>query len=118
MELFSILKHFQGGVSCSNPNTSDLLVINICYTAGIPTGGHPLTDALFSFNDILMIVTRAPNIYLACFVSHPLVGVWDEGWSEGTGSLCNCSQDPQPLVLLKGRPPSTNSDVSALGPDF
>ena len=57
-----------------------------------------MTDALFSFNDILMIVTWAPNIYLACFVSP--VGVWDEGWGEGTGSPCNCSPQSGSLTLI------------------
>ena len=36
-----------------------------------------MTDALFSFNDILMIVTAAPDVYLVGFALQLPVGVWD-----------------------------------------
>ena len=43
-----------------------------------------MTDALFSFNDILMIVTAAPDVYLVGFALHLPVGVWDaEGYMMG-----------------------------------
>ena len=43
-----------------------------------------MTYALFSFNDILMIVTAAPDVYLVGFALHLPVGVWDaEGYMMG-----------------------------------
>ena len=50
-----------------------------------------MTDALFSFNDILMIVTAAPDVYLVGFALHLPVGVWDaEGYMMGWGLLSQC----------------------------
>ena len=55
-----------------------------------------MTDALFSFNDILMIVTAAPDVYLVGFALHLPVGVWDaEGYMMGWGLLSQCSEPEQ-----------------------
>ena len=52
-----------------------------------------MTDALFSFNDILMIVTAAPDVYLVGFALHLPVGVWNaEGYMMGWGLLSQCYQ--------------------------